>query len=175
MAGLSPPVPLRPRRLSVPRWLPVLEPLACVSNPLRRAPPSRGRRRRQAAAPIVMRSSGRGAHGAPASPGPEFRPRAAACARRSLAVAAASRRCALRRAALHAPAPASLAALPGAGRSLRDPDVRARRALRADPRPAVPGGGRGGRALPRLRVAGARVRQLTLRITIDAARWTKSP
>jgi len=72
-----------------------------------------------AAAPIVMRPSGRGAHGTPSSPNPEFRPRAAACARRSLAGAVASRPSALRRGALRAPTPASLTALPGAHRSLR--------------------------------------------------------
>ena len=66
-----------------------------------------------AAAPIVMRSSGRGAHRAPANPGPEFRPRAAACARQSHAAAAVVRTRAMRRAALRATTPGKLTALPG--------------------------------------------------------------
>jgi hypothetical protein len=58
--------------------------------------------------------------------------------------------------------PAGLAALPTAGRPLRDAEAHARGALRAGARPAAAGGVGDCGEVPRLRAAGTRVRARTL-------------
>jgi len=127
------------------------------------------------AAPIVMPALRCGTRGAPAGPRPGSRPEPAACLRPASSRTASSPAPALRDHRVRTASPASLAALPGTLRPLRVPRARSRGALRAHARPAARGGAPGGGPVPGLWSARARVGQHTLRITIDAARWTRSP
>ena len=105
----------------------------------------RSGRRRQTTAPIVNVGVGHGARRTTRRPHPAVPVRMRAAP--SLPAAAA----------------AGLAALPGAGRPLRDAGARARGALRADARSTARGGAPRGGPVSRLRLAGARVRAGALR------------